>query len=48
MKQYENLTIAQMRELTIQYEKINGVVPEYERFNSHSYKRDQEINGGKS
>ena len=32
MKQYENLTIFQMIKLKRQYEKINGVVPEYERF----------------
>lgn len=40
MKQYENLTIFQMRELKVQYEKENGIVQEYERFNSNSYKRD--------
>lgn len=32
MKQYEDLTISQMRELKEQYEKENGEVQEYERF----------------
>lgn len=41
MKQYNNLTISQMRELKEQYEKENGKVQELERFNSYSYKRER-------
>lgn len=47
IQQFQNLTISQMRELKVQYENINGIVQEYVRFNSNSYKRDQKINGGK-
>lgn len=38
MNQFENLTISQMRELTKQYEKQNGKVQDYERFNKEEEK----------